>query len=52
MNEEFAYKLQCLRAAVRALRDKQKQYFRTRDARTLRQCKEIEAQVDKMLLEP
>lgn len=52
MSEEITYKLKCLRAAVEAMRRKQKEYFAMRTSTALRQAKELEAQVDKMLQEP
>lgn len=52
MNDEAEYKLKCLRAAVEAMRKKQKEYFAMRTSTALRHAKELEAQVDKMLQEP
>lgn len=36
---------------VKRMRDMQKQYFRTRDANTLRESKSLEREVDKVLEE-
>lgn len=36
---------------VKRMRDMQKQYFRTRDANTLRESKSLEREVDRMLEE-
>lgn len=40
------------RALVKLLRQKQKEYFRTRDQAILNQCRDLERRVDEALLPP
>lgn len=52
MTNDLEFKYKCLRAAVQAMREKQKLFFATKNQTALRDSKELERHVDKLLETP